>query len=217
MGPYYRLNTLGFRLPSGPHVIRRDAFEAVAASEALLQEADRRAAEIIAGAEAAFESEKRRGFEEGLRAARREAAARLFSENLILEQKLAAVETELADLVVAAMRCLLEDFDDRTKAEALVRTALRRMRREKRGELRVSPEQATEMKSSITRIISEFPEVDLVDVVEDESLSAPNIVFETAIGRVDGDLGRTCSELEIAIRAAVTGAVGASTEHETGP
>lgn len=203
MGPYYRLNPLGFRLPAGTHVIKRADFETVGAGEALLSEAEKRAADILAGAEAAFEAERQRGFEEGMALARIEAANRLLRENQLLDARLCAIEAGLADMVIAAVRRLIEDFDDRAKAEALVRTALGRMRREKRAELRVSPAQLQDMKAAIDSITAEFPEVQLVDVVEDESLTAPNIILETAVGRVDGDLGRTIRELEAAIRAAV--------------
>lgn len=212
MGSYYRLRELGFRLPAGAHVIKRSVFEPVEAAEALVQEAERHAANLAAGAEAAFEAEKQRGFREGMAMARVEAAARLVNESLLLDERLAAIEGELADLVVVAMRRLIEDFDDRSKAQTLVRTALRRMRREKRAELRVSPAQFSEMKAAIDAIVREFPEVDLVDVVEDETLVAPNVVIETAVGRVDGDMGRTIDELELAIRSTVRAISGAGSE-----
>ncbi|MGV8938762.1 MAG: type III secretion system stator protein SctL [Allorhizobium sp.] len=212
MGPYYRLSELGFKLPAGAHVIKRSAFEAIEASEALVLDAERQAASLVAGAEAAFEAEKQRGFQEGMAMARIEAAARLVNESLMLDERLAAIEGGLADLVVAAMRRLMEDFDDRSKAQMLVRTALRRMRREKRAELRVSPAQFSEMKMAIDGIVREFPEIDFVDVVEDETLAAPNVVIETAVGRVDGDMGRTIEALETAIRATVRGISGAGYE-----
>ncbi len=42
-------------------------------------------------------------------------------------------------LVLACVRKLVDGFDDRAKAEATVRSALKQMRREKRAELRVAP------------------------------------------------------------------------------
>jgi type III secretion protein L len=204
---YYRLKSLGFALGAGAHVLRREAFEPVDAATALVAEAERQAAEIGAGAEEAFEAEKRRGYEDGLAMARVEAAERLLGESGALDTKLAAIERSLADIVVTAVRRLVDDFDDRAKAETLVRTALRQMRREKKAELRVSPSQFAEMKASVDAIVAEFPEVRSVDVVEDETLVAPQVIVETSIGRVEADLGRSLLDLERAVRASVVGPV----------
>lgn len=203
---YYRLKELGFRLAAGAHVVRRAAFEPVEAAAEIVAEAERKAASIVAGAEAAHAAERARGYEDGLAMARIEAAERLLGESAALDRRLAGVEHELVDIVAASVRRLIDDFDDRTKAETLVRTALRQMRREKRAELRVSPAQFGEMRQSIDRIVADFPEVDLVDIVEDDTLSAPQIIVETAIGRVEGDLGRSLDELVAILHATASAA-----------
>ncbi|KAB0676849.1 type III secretion system stator protein SctL [Aureimonas leprariae] len=204
MAGYYRLNDLGFRLGSGAHVLKRGSFEPVEAGEALVVAAEARASEIVASAETAFEAEKRRGYDEGFAAARLEAVERLLGESETLDRTLAGLEGALSDIVVAAVRRLIDDFDDRAKAETLVRTALRQMRREKKAELRVSPPQFATLKEAVDAIVADFPEIKLVDVVEDETLTPPQIVVETAVGRVEGDMGRGLADLERALRAAAT-------------
>jgi len=84
-----------------------------------------------------------------------------------------------------------------------VREALKQMRREKKAELRVAPEQYAELRDRIEDIRKDFPEIQLIDVVEDPALKPPQIVVETSIGRVEGDLGRHIEELERAITDAV--------------
>ncbi|MBC8130271.1 MAG: type III secretion system stator protein SctL [Rhizobiaceae bacterium] len=201
---YYRLRELGFRLSAGAHVLPKSAFAPIEAATDILVEADAMAAETLAQSRGAYEEERRRGYEEGLAAARLDAAERLLRENDALDRSLAALEGGIVDIVIESVRRLVAEFDDRAKAETLVRRALKQMRREKRAELRVAPSQFDEMRGAIDGIIEDFPEVDLVDVVEDAALEAPQIILETSIGRVEGDLGASLQALEAAIRSAAT-------------
>ena len=203
MAGYYKLKPLGFTLAAGAHVLPRAEVEPIEAATALLDEAKQQAEAIVAEARQAFEDEKRRGYDEGLTAGRIEAARMLLAETELLDGKLAGIETELAGLVVASVRRLVQGFSDREKAEILVREALKQMRREKKAELRVAPEQYAELRDRIEDIRKDFPEVQLIDLVEDPALKPPQIVVETSIGRVEGDLGRHLEELERAITDAV--------------
>jgi len=208
MAGYYRLKDLGFALASGAHVLPKEAVEPIAAATALVDEAQRFAEQIVAEAQQAYEDEKRRGYEEGVTLARLEAARMLLAETDLLDRKLAATEAGLTDVVVTAVRRLVQGFSDREKAEVLVRAALKQMRREKKAELRVSHEQYAELRDSIGGLLKEFPEVELVDVVEDPTLVAPQIIVETSIGRVEGDIGRHLDELEAIVADAIRTAAG---------
>lgn len=208
MAGYYRLKELGFTLASGAHVLSKEAVEPIAAATALVDEARRSAEQIVADARQAYEDEKRRGYEEGVTLARLEAVRMLLAETDLLDRKLAATEVGLTDVVVTTVRRLVQSFSDREKAEILVRAALKQMRREKKAELRVSHEQYAELRESIGGLLKEFPEVELVDVVEDPSLVAPQIIVETSIGRVEGDIGRHLAELEAIVADAIGTAAG---------
>jgi type III secretion protein L len=199
---YYRLNELGFRLGAGYQLLTSDEVAPVAEATRLLAEAEARATTIVADAEEGYRRECERGYQDGLDRARLEAVERLLAESHALDEKLRSVERDLVGIVVSSVKRLVHDLDDSVKAEALVRSALRQMRREKRAELRVSPEQFLHFKAAMVEIGKDFPEVDLVDVVEDADLSPPQIIVETSIGRVEGDLGRNLAELEMMIRQA---------------
>ncbi len=201
MAGYYQLKELGFRLEAGIHLLPRRMVGAMDEASALVEAARRQATEIVADAEQAFAREKARGYEEGRAQAGREAAARLLDENALLDLRLREIEDELAGIVIACVRKLVQGFGDDEQAASLVRAALVQMRREKRAELRVAPAQYAAMREGIGRIVADFPEVELVDVVEDATLSPPRIVLETAIGRVEGDLGRDLEALERIVRA----------------
>lgn len=195
MGSYYRLKELGFRLPAGPHVIGREAVEPLETASLLVEEARQTAARIVAEAQEEFERRRKQGYEDGLAQARAEATERLLAENEVLDGKLSEIEGGLTEIVVASVRRLVDGFDDSGKAAILVRAALKQMRREKKAEVRVSPALYDHMRRSVGGLTEEFPEVELVDVVEDPELEGAHVIVETAIGRVDGDLGRNLDAL----------------------
>jgi type III secretion protein L len=200
MGGYYRLKELGYRLPAGAQILSKEEFAPIEATTTLLTDAEARAKAIVAEAETAYQRECVRGYEDGLAKAKLDAAERLLQESGMLDAKLREVERDLVHVVSASVRKLVDTFDDTTRAEAVVRGALRQMRREKKAELRVSPEQVGHFKLSIASIIKEFPEVEMVDVIEDTTLTAPQVVLETSIGRVEGDFGQRLIELEEILR-----------------
>ena len=202
MAGYYRLSDLGFRLAAGAHVIKRAELSAVDEATRLLGEAERRAAEIVADAQKAYEDEKLRGYQDGLANAKIEAVQRLLDESAVLDQSLVAIERDLSRITAASVRKLIDEFDDKARAEAVIRVALKQMRREKRAELRVSSRLYEHFRGRIGEIMKDFPEVDLVDVVGDPALDPSQIILETSIGRVDGDLGARIEDLESVIRSA---------------
>lgn len=201
---YYRLKTLGYRLQAGPQILSKEEFAPIGEASALLIDAEERAKAIVDEAKTAYQQECDRGYQDGLAQAKLDAAARLLQESGALDTKLREVERDLTNVVVSSVRKLIDTFDDVSRAEAVVRGGLRQMRREKKAELRVSPEQLAHFQASISSIIQEFPEVELVDVVEDGSLVAPQVVLETSIGRVEGDFGRRLAELEEILRTAAS-------------
>jgi type III secretion protein L len=202
VGGYYRLKDLGFRLAAGANVVPRAEFAAVADATQLVADAEAKAAEIIKAAEAAFAQEKLRGYEAGLAQAQVESVERLVSESQVLDSSLMVIERDLAKLVAAGVRKIIEDFDDQSRAEAVVRSALKQMRQEKRAQLRAPTGLYEQMRARIGVIVKEFPEVDLIDVVEDTTLEPTQVIIETSVGRVDGNLSHRLDELETVIRSA---------------
>jgi len=204
MGNYYRLKELGFALESGARHVAAESFAPIDSARELLESAEAKAAQIVSDAAAVYESEKRRGYDEGREAARLEAIERLLQEQIVLDNGLCKMQTELAAIVVSCVRKLVDGFDDGARADAVLRGALKKMREEKRVELHVSPALYSRFRGAVAKINEEFPQIELIDVVEDARLEGSHIVVESAIGRVDGDMARSVEELAQLLRAAAT-------------
>jgi type III secretion protein L len=202
VGGYYRLKDLGFRLAAGVHVVPRAEFAAVADAAQLVADAEAKAAEIILAANEAFAAEKVRGYEAGLAQAQLDSIERLLTESQLLDSSLMLIERDLAKIVAACVRKIIDDFDDLKRAEAIVRGALKQMRQEKRAQLRAPTNLCAQLHERIGTIVKDFPEVDLIDVVEDTTLEPKQVIIETSVGRVDGNLTQRLDELETVIRSA---------------
>jgi type III secretion protein L len=199
---YYRLNEFGFKLAAGAHIVRRSDFAALQEASALLSEAEAASTQIRHQANETYHREKRRGYEDGLVEARIQSVGQLLDENRELDQGLLGIERDLARLVTDCVRKFIDGFDDIVRAETFVKAALKQMRREKVAELRVPTCRYGHFLEKIAAIASEFPEIKLVDVVEDPSLEPSRIILETSIGRVDGNIDQRLDDLEAVIRSA---------------
>jgi type III secretion protein L len=199
---YYRLNDLGFKLAAGAYVVPRAEFAAVEGANALLREAKATCEQIVDEAKLAYESEKRRGYEEGLAEGRIAWIGQLLEESRELDQGLVAMEHNLTRLVAQCVRKLVMGFDDLTRAEAMVRAALHQVRREKNAELRVPPRLYEHFRKRIAAIAGDFPGVELVSVIADDTLENDRIVLDTALGRVDCNVAQRLEEVETVIRSA---------------
>ena len=194
MVAYYRLKELNARLEGGARIISAREFETIGAATEILSAADARAEAIAEEAERAFEAEKKRGYQEGLRKAEMDSVVRLASEQRALDEALCEIESELISLVESCVRKLVASFQDTARAEAAVRQALGTMRRERRAELRAPPALFGYFRETVEAIRADFPEIELIDVVEDESLDLDQVIVESAIGRVDAHLGQRMEE-----------------------
>ncbi|WP_407048030.1 hypothetical protein [Methyloraptor flagellatus] len=198
----YRLDGLGFTVASGTHVVPASRFAAVEEADAIVRAAEARAAKILADAEAVHKSERERGFAEGSAEARTQVMGLLLQEVAELDRGLDAVTSDLSKVAADAVRKLIAGLAAEERIEALVRGALHQMRRERRAELRVPSAWLAHVGGRIAAITAEFPDVELVEVVEDQSLVGDHVVLETSVGRVDAHLGDRLAELEAVIRGA---------------
>lgn len=114
----------GAALPTSRFVIRREQFARAMAARDTLAEARAEARLIVARGVAEAEAERRRGFDEGLRAGQTEAARLLAgaagNADAFLEQR----EAELAELVFAVAAKLIGTVPERELAVRLVSAAI---------------------------------------------------------------------------------------------
>lgn len=180
--------SLSVQLQPGCKILRAHEMLALADCEAALAAARAQADQIVGQAQAAFEAEKRRGYEEGLEQARLEAAERLIENVARQVDFFERMEGRMVDLVMDAVRAVIHGYDERDRVLVTVRNVLAVARSQKQVTVRVAPAEVTVVRDRIEDLKSEFPGIEVIEVVPDHRLEGDACVLETEIGVVEASL-----------------------------
>ncbi|MCP8939535.1 type III secretion system stator protein SctL [Alsobacter sp. SYSU M60028] len=208
MAGLYELKPLGFALASGAHVLRADEVAAIDAATGIVAAAREQARRIEQDALDAHAAERERGYREGREQADRDAVAALLAQSARVDAAIEALEGRLVDIVRDCVRKLVADFDDAQRTRAIVASALSRMRRETRVQVRVGADLRDAVRAAVADLAPSFPRIELIEVIDDGDLSEDAILVESTIGRIEARFGVETERL----LAAIGGMAGASGE-----
>ena len=182
-------------------VIPRAVADDMAEATTILTQAEAKAAALVASTDAVVEAEKARGYAEGRADAERDFAAQLLLEAEKLDAGLKAVEVQLIDVVGSCLRQINGDIEDLSLIEKTVKTALATVRSERRAKLYVAPDALQHAQRAVDETLEEFPAMELVDVIEDVSLTSPSLRLESDLGVVQFVLDDTLADLKALLTA----------------
>jgi type III secretion protein L len=182
-------NAASARLPDpSARVIPAADYAVWQEATSLIEAAEADAAAIRAAAREAHEQERKRGYEEGLEAARMEAAEQMIANVGSTIDYYEKVEGRMIELVLQAMRRIVADYDDRERVTTVVCGALSAVRNQKQVTLRVAPDKVDLLKQSTDELLASFPGIGYVDIVADGRLSGDACIVETEIGIVEASM-----------------------------
>ncbi|MEO9738374.1 MAG: type III secretion system stator protein SctL [Lentilitoribacter sp.] len=204
----YNPQKISLTVAQGEGVIKAKDLDALGSASEIISSAEARASEIIAAAEAEFEKQKESGYAEGRKNAQREALERLLDEDAYVDLKLQNLENRLASLVKSSVRKVLSEFDDSCLAASATRSALRQMRDELTIQIRLAPELVEAIEPVARAFEERYAGEKSIDLIEDETIPAPNLVVETATGRIECNILAELLVVEDAINNSVHGLYG---------
>jgi len=168
----------------------RNAAEIVAAAEA-------EASRIREEAKAAFEEEKRRGYEKGIQDGKMEIAMQKLDQVEQSVEFMASVEGKMADVVMKALRSCVTEIGDKEMVVNIVRKTMGAVIRTQRHvTVKVAPEMAETVRSCISKLTTTFPTVETFDVVGDSRLKGAACVLETEAGVADASVETQLAAIE---------------------
>lgn len=188
MGTMLRLTKDTIALPPGRKVIKADAYALMLEASAVLEDARMRAASILAEAEAAYEQERERGYQDGLMEGRMEMTERMIDSIATSVDSLERMEITVVDVVMRSLRKILEDMDDKERVVQVVHKALGYVRSQKKVVLKVAPEEHDYVRDAMTDLLRAYPGIGFLDVVPDARLSKGACMLESDMGVVDASL-----------------------------
>ena len=99
----------------------------------------------------------------------------------------AGVENEMVELVMSAVRKVVDGFDDREKV-MVVRNALAVVRNQKQMTLRLNPAEVDTVREQINDLLAAYPGVGYLDILADGRLARGACILESEIGMVEASL-----------------------------
>ena len=186
---------------SSGRLVKAEDVAAVRSAGDIIASAEAQAAKLREDALAAYEAEKRRGFEEGLQAGLRKVVEDKLDFAYESAAYMEAVEGKLADIVVKALKKCVSQVGDRTLVVEIVRKAMKAVIRNQRQiTLKVAPDMVDAVKARLDEILSDYPALERVDVVEDSRLKGPAAIIETEAGVADASVDTQIAAIESSIR-----------------
>ncbi|WP_323018742.1 HrpE/YscL family type III secretion apparatus protein [Castellaniella sp.] len=179
---------LAATLDPAARVLRAGDLAVLVQAQAVLDNAHAQADAILAGAQAAFEAERQRGYEDGKQEALLDQAEKMIETVGRTVDYFAGIENEMVDLVMAAVRKVVDGFDDQEKVMVVVRNALAVVRNQKQMTLRLHPDEIEIVRGRINDILAAYPGVGYLDLLADARLGRGACILESEIGMVEASL-----------------------------
>ena len=190
-----------FTLASDRRLVKAaDVATAKSAAE-IVADAETEARRIREKAKAAFEEERKRGYEKGLQDGKLEIAMQKLEQ---VDQSVAfmeSVEGKMADIVMKALRSFVVEVGDKEMVVNIVRKTMNAVIRTQRHvTLKVAPEMAQVVKDRVAALRKDYPTVESFDVVEDERLKGPACILETEAGVADASVESQFAAIERSLK-----------------
>ena len=195
-----------FSLASDRRLVKASEVATAKSAVEIIAAAEAEAAQIREDAKAAFETEKKRGYEKGLQDGKMEIALQKLEQ---VDQSVAfmeAVEGKMADVVMKALKSCVEEIGDEEMVINIVRKTMKAVIRTQRHvTLKVAPEMVAVVKARIAALRTDYPTVESFDVVEDVRLKGPSCILETEAGVADASVETQLAAIERSLKRHIAG------------
>ena len=144
--------------------------------------------QILDAAMAAFEAEQRRGYLEGRESARLEQTGNMVSIISQTVDYFAKVEEQMVELVLEAVRRIIDDYSDHEKIQMVVKTSLALVRGRRQISVKVHPLNLDTIQSQIAGLLEKYPGIERLEVITDSQLAKDACIIESDIGQVEASM-----------------------------
>ena len=172
----------------------RSAVEIVAAAEA-------QAAQVREDAKAAYEVERKKGYDKGIADGKTEIAMQKLD---LVDSSVAFmedVEAKMAEIVMKALKSCVTEIGDHEMVVQIVRKTMAAViRTQRQVTLKVAPELVETVRARVSELTSSFPTIETFDVVEDPRLKGSACVLETEAGVADASVETQLAAIERSLK-----------------
>ena len=204
------VNKQNFQLASDRRLVKLAEVATVQTAEEIIAAAEAEAARIREEAKAAFEEEKKKGYEKGLADGKLEISMQKLD---LIDSSVAfmeSVEDKMADVVLKALRSCVVEIGDKEMVLQIVRKTMNAViRTQRQVTLKVAPEMVEVVRARVAELKAAYSTIETLDVVEDPRLKGTACVLETEAGVAEASVETQIAAIEKSIQKHIKNRSGA--------
>ena len=195
------VNKQNLQLASDRRLVKLAEVATVQTAEEIIAAAEAEAARIREEAKAAFEEEKKKGYEKGLADGKLEISMQKLD---LIDSSVAfmeSVEDKMADVVLKALRSCVVEIGDKEMVLQIVRKTMNAViRTQRQVTLKVAPEMVEVVRARVAELKAAYSTIETLDVVEDPRLKGTACVLETEAGVAEASADTQIAAIEKSIQ-----------------
>jgi len=195
------INKGDFVLQSDRRVVKAADVATVRTAAEIVAAAESQAAQIREDAKAAYEEERKNGYDKGIAEGKTEIAMQkldLVDSSVAFMEN---VEEKMSEIVMKALKSCVAEIGDREMVVQIVRKTMSAViRTQRQVTLKVAPELVETVRQRVAELTASFPTIETFDVVEDPRLKGPACILETEAGVADASVESQLAAIERSLR-----------------
>ncbi|MBR4902187.1 MAG: HrpE/YscL family type III secretion apparatus protein [Victivallales bacterium] len=185
---------------TGRLVKRADA-QSIAEAMDVMSAAQKEAEDIRQKAQEEFETQRKLGYEKGLEDGKEEIAIQKLEQVEKSIDYLGSMENKIVEIVLTALKKCVAEIGDRELMVQVVQKAMQAVvRNQQQIVLKVSPEMLPTVKERLNEILSKFPGVNYINLMDDPHIKGVSCIIETDAGNVEASLENQLAAIEKTLR-----------------
>ena len=195
------INKGDFVLQSDRRVVKAADVATVRSAADIVAAAEAQAAQIREDAKAAYEEERKKGYDKGIADGKTEIAMQkldLVDSSVAFMEN---VEEKMSEIVMKALKSCVAEIGDREMVIQIVRKTMAAViRTQRQVTLKVAPELVETVRARVSELTATFPTIETFDVVEDPRLKGSSCVLETEAGVADASVESQLAAIERSLK-----------------
>jgi type III secretion protein L len=181
-------------------LVKRAEAQSIAEAMDVLSAAQKEAEDIRQQAREEFEAQRKLGYDKGLDDSKEEIAIQKLEQVEKSIDYLSSMENKIVEIVLTALKKCVAEIGDKELMVQVVQKAMQAVvRNQQQVVLKVSPEMLPTVKERLNEILSKFPGVNYINLMDDSRIKGVSCIIETDAGNVEASLDHQLAAIEKAL------------------
>ena len=181
-------------------LVKRAEAQSIAEAMDVLSAAQKEAEDIRQQAREEFEAQRKLGYDKGLDDSKEEIAIQKLEQVEKSIDYLSSMENKIVEIVLTALKKCVAEIGEKELMVQVVQKAMQAVvRNQQQVVLKVSPEMLPTVKERLNEILSKFPGVNYINLMDDPRIKGVSCIIETDAGNVEASLDHQLAAIEKAL------------------